>query len=132
MSLKATIRDAVDAAFSFMMDGADGDSLLKTWEYTSRGEKTYNPTTGSHTGADVTKDINVFPYDFDSSEVLKEDIVLSTDMQVMFQQKDFIAGKKPKARVDTIEDDTGVKYNIIGVKADPADAIWILHIRRAS
>jgi len=121
MGLTAAIRSSVEAAFDAL-----GDIVTTNATYHSAGTFGWSPATGQTEtgGADYTVSKMLF-VKFSSQEIDGEK-VLPNDEKALIPYKHLTVTPK---ETDTITK-SGVIRNVQGVSYDPAQALWILHVRR--
>lgn len=102
-------------------------NIQKTATYTTVGTPSYNATTGTVTapGTVFTKVPMVF--DSFSRRDIDGEAVRAEDKQAMVSTLDLDA--IPTLN-DTVTMADGSVWGVIGIQTDPADAAWILHLRR--
>ena len=120
MGLKETFKGAAQTIFTAFGNVATAAT------YNSKTTGTYNPTTGA-TGATTTEYAVSMIFDEFSSFETDNEIILSTDKKAMIPVDNLTP--TPIIRRDTITKN-GVEWDIIGEKGDPAEALYIFHIRR--
>ena len=123
MGLRNTIKGVTEAAFK-----ATGDIPVSTnyWQFVSA---TYDTSAGSNTAAYTTlAGISVIFQEFEIVEIDGQNI-RPTDKQML------ITAKSISSIVPSLNDVIRVtteSWNVRGVKTDPADALWIAHVRRSA
>lgn len=123
MGLKEAIQSAVGGGFN-----AFGNVRLSgVYHVTSTS---YNATTGETTDTITDHNIQVIREEFSTSDLgVADKSEASTpkagDFKLLLPNHGLKFGPSTK---DTITI-SGLKHNIVGKKIDPADAVWILHVR---
>lgn len=121
MSLRAQIQQAVQAGIAAM------DDLAERATYTSMETPSYNAATGT-----ITKPITTYadvPMVFTSFSRMEidGDAVRAEDLKAIISTQDLT----PTPTVnDTITRADGTVWSVIGIRADPAGAAWVVQIRR--
>lgn len=122
MGLRSTIQNAVTTAFS-----AIGDiPVTATYHHTAWGDD-FDPATGMREDAGTNETVSVVLMDFNKNERLVDGFEPG-DKKAMLRQA-ALTGSDPD--FDDYLTISGIKWHIIGISSDPADATWTLSIRRA-
>ena len=121
MSLRDVIARAAVAAFK-----ATGDIPVSA--VLNRVSTVYDAVSGVSALAATTFSTTAIFTSFDLSEVGRGE-VLKGDKKAIIPQTELAT---TPTIIDTLTDNTGKVHQIIGIKQDPAAAIWTLHARAIS
>ena len=120
MGLREDIRDAISGAWPQF------DTIRKACTLHRMGTLTYDPVVGTEVEVGgVDHDVLAIWSAFAITEV-DGSVVLSTDKKAMIPADDLAVTPEYD---DYIIDADSVRWTVRGVNIDPADALWILHVR---
>ena len=120
MGLKETFKGAAQTIFTAFGNVATAAT------YNSKSAGTYSPTTGANTVTTTEYAVEMI-FDAFSSFDVDNETVLITDKKAMIPVDNLTP--TPVIRRDTISI-SGVEWEIIREMGDPADALYVFHIRR--
>lgn len=105
------------------------DGVFYNVTYTSKGTAVYDAVTDITTSTDTPETAKFMFDNYDKNEVNNETI-LSTDVKATIPQLNLTAYPKIDDKLDNIENGVTIVYDVIGIKTDPANALWELQLRR--
>lgn len=117
------IQDAVQQGLSALRSL----EIQKTVTYLKVGTPTYNPTTGAPATPQTSyPNIHVVLTSFAKAEI-DGDAVRSEDRKAIIAQLDLAVTPTPNDRLQLAD---GTVWSVIHIGIDPADAAWVLQLRR--
>jgi hypothetical protein len=124
MGLKSVIASAVSQAFN-ALGASDEDGVQQSIDYYQvTGVAAYDPDLGTSVPTEVLNTFDAVVYRIRTREIdgIKIDV---DETRAIFQQSEvsFIPNKDDRVEINL------VKYNVIDVEKDPADATWVLQLR---
>lgn len=121
MGLQASIKKAVQSAFV-----AIGDLKIDV-NYWKKGDAERNSTTRVLESTDNVYALSVVFIDFEIKKI-DDEAIRKGDVEVYFPADDLPV--EPELADYMEEVDTGITWNVINKRLDPAKALWILHVRK--
>lgn len=107
-------------------------NVAKTCTYTQEGPQKYNEITGVVTKTEVIDTPDIIFDEFTKDEIGKSfdgmNNIMATDVKGLLPSGNLDKITKPN-NGDKIVDDERVEYTVLGVKTDPAEALYILLLR---
>jgi len=120
MGLAEIFRDAAEA----IVEAFDDIPLSVT--YVQKGASTYTPGTGAVTSTDTEYTTTAIFDEYEMNEI-DNSVIRATDKLAYIASNDLDVTPVVD---DEIVDADSVTWQIISVKSDPADALWVLQIRK--
>jgi len=120
MGLRSVFQEAAESIFDAFGDVAESATYTRV-----TGNPVYSPSTGTMSTPETSYTISVINTRFKSNEV--DGIhVLNTDHKVLIPANDiaFTPGLHDHLTID------GVRENVVNKRIDPAEALWILQVRK--
>ena len=105
------------------------DGLAPNATYVQVTGSTYDPATRANTRSETTHANIPMVFTRFMLEEVDDNVVVATDQKVLIAALDLPV---TPSNDDRIIEASGAVHMVEGVKKDPADSIWILHVRRAS
>ena len=121
MGLQATLKNAAVAAFVAI------DDIPKSCTYHPKGATSYNPATGAVTEGSQSDETVSFVFAGFTIDEIDGTTIKSSDMKALIPFSNISATPK----VEDYLTENSVRWNVMGKRKDPADALWILHVRKA-
>lgn len=120
MGLADVFKDAAEAIIEAF------DDIPQTITYVQKGASSYTPATGVTTSSDTEYTTTAIFDEFEQREI-DNNVVRATDKLVYIAANDL---EVTPLVDDEITDANSVTWQIVNVKTDPADALWVLQIRK--
>jgi len=120
MGLQDVFKDAAEAIIEAF------DDIPQSIIYVQKGVSTYTPATGAVTSTDTEYTTTAIFDEYELKEI-DNNVVRATDKLAYIAANDLDVTPVVD---DEITDANSVTWQIINVKSDPADALWVLQIRK--
>lgn len=120
MGLAEIFRDAAETIIEAF------DDIPQSIIYTQKGASVYTPGTGTVTSTDTDYTTTAIFDEFEQREI-DNNVVRATDKLAYIASNDLDITPVVD---DEITDANSVTWQIINVRSDPADALWVLQIRK--
>jgi len=120
MGLQDVFKDAAAAIIEAF------DDIPQSITYTQKGASVYTPATGTVTSTDIDYPTTAIFDEYELKEI-DNNVVRATDKLAYIAANDLDVTPVVD---DEITDADSVTWQIKNVKVDPADALWVLQIRK--
>lgn len=120
MSLSTTVQNAVYNAINKTV----GD-LAQTVTFSKLSSPSYNVTTGSATATTTNHSVKVVVQPFTEEELVSTDNISTEDLRVLLPKKDLTFTPE----IDDVIIFNFLRYKVIRVRLDPAEALFDIQMR---